>query len=98
MQVLLGESYYAECSAKQTVEILDRRGKLLNSRIDDVKSQLADLDMESRFFSETLAEASVSMLATLLVFVIVCWSFGLKLTSFAPNSSDAIRGVKLSDL
>ena len=69
MQVLLGESYYAECSAKQTVDILNRRGKLLYSRIDDVQSQLDDLDVESRFFNETLAEAAVSMLATVFRFV-----------------------------
>jgi unconventional prefoldin RPB5 interactor 1 len=65
MQVLLGESYYAECSAKQTVDILDRRGKLLNSRIEDVQSQLDDLNVESRFFNETLADAAVSIMLPL---------------------------------
>lgn len=59
--VLLGEGYYAECSAKKTLEILDRRGRFLNSQIAGVKSQLVDLDVESRFFSETLAEASAGL-------------------------------------
>lgn len=56
--VLLGEGYYAECSASKALEILDRRGKLLGSQIAGVKSQLADFDVESRFLNETFAEAS----------------------------------------
>ncbi|KAH7435962.1 hypothetical protein KP509_06G085700 [Ceratopteris richardii] len=59
--VLLGEGYYAECSAFKTLEILSRRENLLSSQITGVKSQLADLDVESRFFNETLAEAAAGV-------------------------------------
>eukprot|EP00250_Pteridium_aquilinum_P002040 c12249_g1_i2 orf=99-1118(+) len=56
--VLLGEGYYAECTASKTLDILGRRGNYLGSQIASVKSQLADLDVESHFFNETLAEAA----------------------------------------
>ncbi|KAI5057142.1 hypothetical protein GOP47_0027157 [Adiantum capillus-veneris] len=56
--VLIGEGYYAECSASKTLEILGRRGTLLASQIAGVKSQLADLDAEAFFFNETFVEAA----------------------------------------
>lgn len=59
--VLLGEGYYAECSAKETVEILERRGKFLDSKIAGVNSQLGDLHAESLFFKDTLTEAAAGV-------------------------------------
>ncbi|XP_078448037.1 prefoldin chaperone subunit family protein isoform X1 [Wolffia australiana] len=55
--VFLGEGYYVERSAKQTVEILQRRGKTLDSQIASLKATLADLDAEAKFFSSTAVEA-----------------------------------------
>ncbi|XP_078448041.1 prefoldin chaperone subunit family protein isoform X2 [Wolffia australiana] len=52
-----GEGYYVERSAKQTVEILQRRGKTLDSQIASLKATLADLDAEAKFFSSTAVEA-----------------------------------------
>ncbi|XP_078448042.1 prefoldin chaperone subunit family protein isoform X3 [Wolffia australiana] len=51
------EGYYVERSAKQTVEILQRRGKTLDSQIASLKATLADLDAEAKFFSSTAVEA-----------------------------------------
>eukprot|EP00249_Psilotum_nudum_P011620 c23281_g1_i1 orf=386-1540(+) len=59
--VLLGEGYYAECSAKQTIDILHRRDEFLESKISGVKSQIADLQAESLFFSNTLNEAAAGI-------------------------------------
>jgi unconventional prefoldin RPB5 interactor 1 len=58
--VLLGESYYAERSAKQTVEILQRRGKTLEAQIESLKAIISDLEAEAKFFSSTATEAAVS--------------------------------------
>lgn len=60
MQVLLGEGYYAERTSKQTVEILDRRGKALESQVDSLKAMMKDLKAEVSFFDATAAEAVVS--------------------------------------
>ncbi|XP_078167597.1 prefoldin chaperone subunit family protein isoform X2 [Carex rostrata] len=56
--VLLGEGYYAERSAKQTVEILLRRGKSLEDQIDFLKATISDLEAEAKFFSSTATEAA----------------------------------------
>lgn len=58
--MLLGEGYYAERSAKQTVEILLRRGKSLEDQIDFLKATISDLEAEAKFFSSTATEAAVS--------------------------------------
>nr|CAN79217.1 hypothetical protein VITISV_012794 [Vitis vinifera] len=55
--VLLGEGYYAERTSKQTVEILDRRGKALESQVDSLKAMMKDLKAEVSFFDATAAEA-----------------------------------------
>lgn len=60
LQVLLGEGYYAERTSKQTVEILDRRGKALESQVDSLKAMMKDLKAEVSFFDATAAEAVVS--------------------------------------
>ena len=59
VQVLLGEGYYAERTSKQTVEILNRRGKVLDSQVDSLKAMLQDLKAEASFFNATAAEAAV---------------------------------------
>ncbi|XP_076945986.1 uncharacterized protein LOC143617249 isoform X2 [Bidens hawaiensis] len=58
LMVLLGEGYYAERTAKQTVEILKRRGKNLESQIDTVNAFIKDLKFEASFFDETATEAA----------------------------------------
>ncbi|KAK8648097.1 hypothetical protein V6N13_128859 [Hibiscus sabdariffa] len=56
--VLLGESYYADRTAKQTVEILKRRGKSLMSKVDALKAEMQDLKAEASFFDSTAAEVA----------------------------------------
>ncbi|CAA7391716.1 unnamed protein product [Spirodela intermedia] len=55
--VLLGEGYYVERAAKQTVDILQRRGKDLDSQVESLKAMITDLDTEAKFFSATAVEA-----------------------------------------
>lgn len=56
--VLLGEGYYAERTAKQTVEILNRRGKALEVQVESVKALMQDLKAEASFFDATASEAA----------------------------------------
>ncbi|KAL9457796.1 hypothetical protein AB3S75_006780 [Citrus x aurantiifolia] len=56
--VLLGEGYYAERTSKQTVEILKRRGKVLDSQVDSLKAMMKDLQAEASFFDTTASEAA----------------------------------------
>lgn len=62
-QVLLGESYYAERTSRQTVEILKRRGKMLDSQAEALKGEIEDLKVEVSFFDATAAEAKVQLLS-----------------------------------
>lgn len=62
MQVLLGEGYYAERSAKQTVEILRRRSTVLGIQMESLKAMMQDLKLEASFFEETAHESAVSHL------------------------------------
>ncbi|KAL3332983.1 hypothetical protein AABB24_033175 [Solanum stoloniferum] len=56
--VLLGEDHYAERTAKQTVEILNRRGKALEVQVESVKALMQDLKAEASFFDATASEAA----------------------------------------
>lgn len=56
--VLLGEGYYAERSAKQTTNILHRRGQELEAQVEAMKATIADLEAEAKFFESTATEAS----------------------------------------
>ncbi|XP_058093004.1 uncharacterized protein LOC131239350 isoform X3 [Magnolia sinica] len=56
--VLLGDGYYAERTSKQTTEILQRRGKALESQIESLKAMMQDLQAEASFFNATAAEAA----------------------------------------
>ncbi|KAJ3708528.1 hypothetical protein LUZ61_012233 [Rhynchospora tenuis] len=56
--VLLGEGYYADRSAKQTVDILQRRGKSIDAQIESLKATISDLEAEAKFFSSTATEAA----------------------------------------
>lgn len=57
--VLLGEGYYADRTSKQTVEILTRRGKSLDSQVDSLEAIIKDLRAEASFFNATASEALV---------------------------------------
>ncbi|BBN16572.1 unconventional prefoldin RPB5 interactor 1 [Marchantia polymorpha subsp. ruderalis] len=59
--VLLGERYYGERSSKQTVNILERRNEFLLRKISSVESQIADLEAEGAFASNTAAEAKAGV-------------------------------------
>ncbi|CAM0884499.1 unnamed protein product [Alopecurus aequalis] len=56
--VLLGDGYYADRSAKQTTEILHRRGMELETQMATIKANISDLEAEAKFFESTAAEAS----------------------------------------
>ncbi|KAM5574768.1 hypothetical protein ABKV19_013956 [Rosa sericea] len=56
--VLLGEGYYAERTSKQTVDILNRRGKVLESQVDSLTAMVQDLKAEASFFNATATEAA----------------------------------------
>ncbi|KAH9743786.1 prefoldin chaperone subunit family protein [Citrus sinensis] len=56
--VLLGEGYYAERTSNQTVEILKRRGKVLDSQVDSLKAMMKDIQAEASFFDTTASEAA----------------------------------------
>ncbi|KAJ8568047.1 hypothetical protein K7X08_020769 [Anisodus acutangulus] len=56
--VLLGEGHYAERTAKQTIEILSRRGKALEVQVESVKALMQDLKAEASFFDATASEAA----------------------------------------
>ena len=65
MVVLLGEGYYAERTSKQTVEILKRRGKELDSQVESLKAMMRDLKAETSFFDATASEAMVRLSHTI---------------------------------
>ncbi|CAI9089374.1 OLC1v1023940C3 [Oldenlandia corymbosa var. corymbosa] len=56
--VLLGDGYYAERTSKQTVDILRRRHKVLESQVDSAKAEIQDLKTEASFFNVTAHEAA----------------------------------------
>lgn len=69
-KVLLGEGYYAERTSKQTVDILMRRGKELDSQVDSLNAILADLKFEASFIDSTASEAAVMPKFNSLIFLI----------------------------
>jgi len=56
--VLLGGGYYAERTSKQTLDVLRRRAKVLESKVEGVKAVIEDLRAEASFFTSTAAEAA----------------------------------------
>ncbi|KAL7215941.1 hypothetical protein ACSBR1_027983 [Camellia fascicularis] len=56
--VLLGEGYYADRTSKQTIDILKRREKSLESQVESLKAAMQDLKAEASFFDATAAEAA----------------------------------------
>ncbi|XP_057460617.1 uncharacterized protein LOC130751103 isoform X2 [Actinidia eriantha] len=55
---LLGEGYYTERTSKQTVDILKRREKALESQVESLKAVMQDLKAEASFFDATAAEVA----------------------------------------
>lgn len=55
----MGEGYYSDRTSKQTVEILKRRGKALESQVNSLKAMMEDLRAEASFFDATASEAAV---------------------------------------
>ncbi|KAK6919080.1 Prefoldin alpha-like [Dillenia turbinata] len=56
--VLLGEGYHAERTAKQTIEILKRRGKALESNYNALKAEVLNHKCEASKFDDMAAEAA----------------------------------------
>lgn len=59
--MLLGESYYVERTSKQTVDLLKRRGKALESQVKSIKAVMQDLKAQASYFDATAAEVAVSL-------------------------------------
>ncbi|KAF3643492.1 putative DSC E3 ubiquitin ligase complex subunit 1-like isoform X1 [Capsicum annuum] len=92
--VLLGEGHYAERTAKQTVEILNRRGKALEVQVEAVKALMQDLKAEASFFDATASEAAASWCSTIQPTPLitrphswVLFAFGLTLLSLGTLTS-----------
>ncbi|CAJ1978913.1 unnamed protein product [Sphenostylis stenocarpa] len=56
--VLLGEGYYVDRTSNQTVEILQRRGKSLDSQVDSLEANIKDLEAEASFFNATASQVA----------------------------------------
>lgn len=70
-QVFLGEGYFADRTAKQTVDILNRRGQALKSQVDSLKAVIKDLKAEASFFDRTAAESVVSFRRLLILYCLL---------------------------
>ncbi|CAA7035166.1 unnamed protein product [Microthlaspi erraticum] len=56
--VLLGENYYSDRTSKQTIDILSRRDKTIQSQIRSLKAEIDDFQTEASFFTTTASEAA----------------------------------------
>ncbi|KAF3508031.1 hypothetical protein F2Q69_00001696 [Brassica cretica] len=56
--VFLGENYYTDRTLKQTVDVLRRRDKTLQSQIHSLKAEIDDFQTEASFFANTSSEAA----------------------------------------
>ncbi|KMZ66036.1 hypothetical protein ZOSMA_2G00470 [Zostera marina] len=59
--VFLGEGYYVEQTAKQTIGILMRRGKSLDFQIESSNAIIADMNARVKFFGATANESGEGM-------------------------------------
>lgn len=84
--VLLGEGYYAERSAKQTVEILRRRGKDLETQMESLKAIMQDLKLEASFFEKTADESAEGLVEIREDYI-----------EEAPSGTSPISGDRKSD-
>ncbi|XP_056862818.1 uncharacterized protein LOC130510435 isoform X1 [Raphanus sativus] len=60
--VFLGENYYTDRTSKQTVDVLRRRDKTLQSQIHSLKAEIDDFQTEASFFAKTASEVSEGLL------------------------------------
>ncbi|XP_058217687.1 uncharacterized protein LOC131328797 isoform X2 [Rhododendron vialii] len=56
--VLLGDGYYAERTSKQTIDLLKRRGKALESQVNSITAVMQDLMAQASYFDATAAEVA----------------------------------------
>ena len=73
-KVFLGENYYTDRTLKQTVDVLRRRDKTLQSQIHSLKAEIDDFQTEASFFANTSSEAAVCFF---------CWCFILFNSAYA---------------
>ncbi|KAG2240678.1 hypothetical protein Bca52824_097120 [Brassica carinata] len=59
---VLGENYYTDRTSKQTVDVLRRRDKTLQSQIHALKAEIDDFQTEASFFANTASEVSEGVL------------------------------------
>ncbi|CAH8313450.1 unnamed protein product [Eruca vesicaria subsp. sativa] len=60
--VFLGENYYTDRTSKQTVDVLRRRDKTLQSQIHSIKAEIDDFQTEASFFANTASEVAEGLL------------------------------------
>uniref|UniRef100_A0A0D3C576 Uncharacterized protein n=1 Tax=Brassica oleracea var. oleracea TaxID=109376 RepID=A0A0D3C576_BRAOL len=60
--VFLGENYYTDRTSKQTVDVLRRRNKTLQSQIHSLKAEIDDFQTEASSFANTASEAAEGVL------------------------------------
>ncbi|KAI5668772.1 hypothetical protein M9H77_18625 [Catharanthus roseus] len=100
--VLLGEGYYAERTSKQTIEILKRRGKILDCQVESLKAEIQDLKAEASFFYATAAEAKDGLVQIVEDYVEETYAHdvsepGMSETDSARSFKDEKSGIKVDD-
>lgn len=70
--MLLGENYYTDRTSKQTVDVLKRRDKTLQTQIHSLKAEIDDFQTEASFFTSTASEAAVGLLKEWIICLILC--------------------------
>ncbi|CAA0812509.1 Prefoldin chaperone subunit family protein [Striga hermonthica] len=98
--VLLGEGYYADRTSKQTIEILKRRGKTVETQIESLKAIMLDLKTEASFF-DTTANESAEGIVEIREDYVEDDSFqtpvGYESTDSAPVERDSKKGADEDD-
>ena len=78
----MGEGYYAERTSKQTVEILQRRGKSLDSQVDSLEANIKDLEAEASFFNATASQVAVRVHFFFVLFTLSTLMISLNVICF----------------
>lgn len=69
--MFLGENYYTDRTSKQTVDVLRRRDKTLQSQIHSLKAEIDDFQTEASFFSNTASEVAVCFLFVVFILFLI---------------------------
>lgn len=95
--VLLGEGYYAERTAKQTVDILMRREKSLEYQVNSLKANIEDLRAEASFFGATALDSAEGLVEIREEYIEENSADGLSVTGLVEqNSKSSTKADNLS--